>query len=472
MKIFTIIFIILLSFSQLGIAQDYVQPQKKNVMSGVFGITGEGGITLGYTDYSTKKINYTGKASLEYYLPSTGQGNFGVRIFGQTGFIAGKDAPVQSGNATNEFSTKVDMYGGGAFYTLSIGDAIYPWIGFGISNLWFYPKDGNGDKLQGYNAKVYNTHMLGYNGDAGVRIMVSKSMSFNFAAGLVVGSKDFLDDIQIGSHNDLFYTLTAGVSYNFGREKDDDSDGVSNLEDRCPNTPIGIEVDEFGCPLDIDKDGVPDYLDKCSNTPKNVKVDINGCPLDTDKDGVPDYLDKCSDTPENVKVDINGCPLDSDKDNVPDYLDKCPNTPHGVEVDKNGCEVKPAIQDTVLIVQPVEIESIVLSGDANFEFSKAKLLPGARTALEPLVATMKNHPNYIWEIGGYTDGVGSASYNKKLSKERANAVVDYLISRDVKRDCLKVVGYGKDNPIATNDTVEGRSMNRRVEIKVLTKDTK
>ncbi len=472
MKLFTFVFLILLSITQLAIAQDSFEPQRKNAMSGVFAITGEGGVTLGFTDYTTKKINYTGKASLEYYFPSTGQGNFGVRIFGQTGFIAGKDAPVQSGNSTNEFSTKIEMYGGGAFYTLSIGDAIYPWVGFGVSNLWFYPKDGNGNKLQGYNAKVYYTHMLGYNGDAGVRIMVSKSMSVNFAAGLVVGTKDFLDDIKIGSNNDLFYTLTAGLSYNFGRAKDDDGDGVANTDDMCFSTPIGVKVDEFGCPLDGDKDGVADYLDKCADTPSGVKVDGNGCPLDYDNDGVPDYLDKCSDTPGNVKVDLNGCPLDSDGDKVPNYLDKCPNTPMGVNVDKDGCEIKPVIKDTVVIVQPVEIESLVLSGDANFEFNKAKLLPNAHTALEPLVTTMKDHPNYLWEIGGYTDGIGSASYNKKLSKQRAQAVVDYLISRDVKRNCLKIVGYGKENPIATNDTVEGRSMNRRVEVKLLSKDNK
>ncbi|MDP3684310.1 MAG: OmpA family protein, partial [Ignavibacteria bacterium] len=79
---------------------------------------------------------------------------------------------------------------------------------------------------------------------------------------------------------------------------------------------------------------------------------------------------------------------------------------------------------------------------------------------------------YKWEIGGHTDGIGSANYNKKLSKQRAQAIVDYLVSQGAKRNNLIIVGYGKDNPVATNETLEGRSMNRRVEIKLLSKDVK
>ncbi|MCX6150325.1 MAG: OmpA family protein [Ignavibacteriales bacterium] len=115
------------------------------------------------------------------------------------------------------------------------------------------------------------------------------------------------------------------------------------------------------------------------------------------------------------------------------------------------------------------MESLVLSGDTNFEFNKSKLLPNAYDALKGLVVTIDKHPKYKWEVGGYTDKVGSASYNKKLSKERAKAIVDYLVSQGANRNNLKIVGYGKDKPIATNETVEGRSMNRRVEIKLLTK---
>jgi outer membrane protein OmpA-like peptidoglycan-associated protein len=317
-------------------------------------------------------------------------------------------------------------------------------------------------------------------------------MSANLTGGAVIGTKDFLDDIQAGPNNDMFITVTAGLSWYFGRDKDADGDGVPDSRDMCPNTPLNVKVDEHGCPLDtdgdgvpdyldrcpftpagvkvdqdgcpvdFDRDGVPDYLDKCSNTPAGVKVDEHGCPLDADGDGVPDYLDRCPNTPTGVKVDKDGCPIDSDGDGVPDYLDKCPNTPKGVEVDSHGCPIE---KKTVTIIKPGE--AIVLSGDTNFEFNKSKLLPSAYEALKDVIKTMKEYPEYKWEIGGHTDGIGSASYNKNLSRQRAQAVVDHLISNGVKRNNVSIVGYGKDRPIATNDTDEGRAMNRRVEIKLL-----
>src|ERR1035437_355289 len=437
MKLFISVSLILMGIAQFNWAQEAVHPSVLNSMSNVVGITGEGGITLPYTDYNTIKINWAGKASLEYYFPSHGKGNFGLRIFGQTGFVAGRGAPQVAWNPTDVFSTKIDLLGGGAIYTLSLKDAVYPWVGLGMSNIWFDPKDGNGNQLPNNVRGGYNKFMMAFNGDLGVRVMVSKHISVNFAGGVVVGKKDYLDDILTGSNNDLFYTASLGLTFYIGRNKDSDNDGVPDSRDMCPGTPLGVKVDADGCPLDSDGDGVPDYLDKCPNTPTGVKVDVNGCPLDSDGDG------------------------------VPDYLDKCPNTPTGVQVDADGCPIK---KETVVIVEPGEIESLLLSGDANFEFNKSVLLPNAYAVLDSLVSTMTKHHDYKWEIGGYTDGIGSVNYNIKLSQRRAQAVVDYLVSKGVKMHNLKVVGYGKANPIATNETPEGRSMNRRVEIKVLSKN--
>lgn len=490
MKKITIIFLMLFGLVQLSLAQDVVTP-KDNAMSNVFGFTLEGGATLGSTDYSSSKIDYTGKASLEYYLPSTGAGNIGFRIFGQKAFVSGEGVSALL-QPTQSFSTKIDMYGGGVMYALSLGDAIYPWVGIGISNLWFYPEDGNGNRLPNYNAKVYDKYMLAYNGDAGVKIIVAKNMSINLAGGIVIGTTDFLDDLKLGSSNDMFVTATAGISYYFGRSTDTDGDGVANSEDACPNTPTGVKVDEFGCPFDSDNDGIPNYLDKCSDTPTGAIVDANGCQFDADADGVPDNLDKCANTPAAVRVDANGCPLDSDGDGVADYLDKCSKTPAGVTVNADGCALDAdgdGIPDsfdkcpnTPMGVQvnadgcPLKkdvtiIKTLVLSGDTNFETNKSALLPNAYAALKDIVVTMKENSKYKWEVGGHTDAVGSDSYNMTLSKQRAQSVIDYLVSQGVERNNLLMKGYGEGTPIASNATSEGKSMNRRVEIKLLSKVT-
>jgi outer membrane protein OmpA-like peptidoglycan-associated protein len=242
----------------------------------------------------------------------------------------------------------------------------------------------------------------------------------------------------------------------FGCPLDADGDGVPDYLDNCPDTPHGVAVDSHGCPLDADGDGVPDYLDKCPNTPAGVAVDSKGCPLDSDGDGVPDYLDKCPNTPAGVTVDASGCPLDSDGDGVPDYLDKCPNTPKGVQVDANGCPV-----------MKEEFKHFKLSGDANFNSGKSDLLPAAYPTLDKLAEAMVNNPNYKWSVEGYTDSKGKDAANVKLSQKRAQAVVDYLVSKGVNKNVFTIKGFGKANPVADNKTAEGRGKNRRVEIKVV-----
>lgn len=170
-------------------------------------------------------------------------------------------------------------------------------------------------------------------------------------------------------------------------------------------------------------------------------------PMDSDGDGVPDTLDKCPNTPRGVKVDANGCPLDSDGDGVPDYLDKCPGTPAGLKVDINGCE----------------IEEMVLSG-VTFETASANLTAQSSDVLDKVVAVLRLRPQSTAEIHGYTDNRGSEEYNRRLSERRAASVVDYLAEHGIPSAHLNAKGYGKANPVATNDTAEGRAQNRRVTV--------
>jgi OOP family OmpA-OmpF porin len=308
--------------------------------------------------------------------------------------------------------------------------------------------------------------------------------------------------------SDTFYTwqLLAGLRISLGkkpydRTQDSDGDGVPDSIDRCPNTPHGVQVDQYGCPLDSDGDGVPDYLDKCPNTPKGVQVDQNGCPLDSDGDGVPDYLDKCPNTPKGMQVDQNGCPpQDSDGDGVPDYMDKCPNTPKGVKVDANGCpldsdgdgvpdyldecphtpagaKVLPngcALKGDCRTPKPGEAvdangcaasHNFILKG-VKFEFDSARLTPGAKLILDQVAETLKSYPDIDVDVEGHTDYIGSDSYNMGLSERRADSVKDYLANAGVKAKRMTPIGYGKTRPIASNETEEGREQNRRVELHV------
>jgi len=115
-----------------------------------------------------------------------------------------------------------------------------------------------------------------------------------------------------------------------------------------------------------------------------------------------------------------------------------------------------------------EGESIILK-NIFFEYDKTKLLPASFTELDKVVAFMDNHNISLIEISGHTDSDGSDTYNKMLSKGRAESVVKYLNKKGIAVTRMKAVGYGESKPIDTNFTDEGKAQNRRVEFTLLKK---
>jgi outer membrane protein OmpA-like peptidoglycan-associated protein len=102
-----------------------------------------------------------------------------------------------------------------------------------------------------------------------------------------------------------------------------------------------------------------------------------------------------------------------------------------------------------------------------YDFDKYSLRKESNTELNNLYNILIANPKMVIEISSHTDIIGSAAYNKTLSLNRAKVVVDYLVSRGISKNRLKYAGYGFDQPIAPNDTPEGRQLNRRTEFKIL-----
>ena len=236
---------------------------------------------------------------------------------------------------------------------------------------------------------------------------------------------------------------------------DSDHDGVADYLDKCPDTPSGSQVDENGCTIDSDGDGIDDNNDKCPNTPSGVQVDNQGCPLDADADGVPDYLDKCANSPSSAKVDASGCPVDTDKDGIPDYMDKCPDVAGIAE--NNGCpEVKQEVK---------QLFRKALNG-IQFASGKSTILSSSYKILDDIAKTMKENPEYNLFIKGHTDNDGKADMNLQLSKDRAEAVRKYLISKGVSEARMHSEGYGDTMPLVPNNSAANKAKNRRVEFEV------
>jgi outer membrane protein OmpA-like peptidoglycan-associated protein len=102
-----------------------------------------------------------------------------------------------------------------------------------------------------------------------------------------------------------------------------------------------------------------------------------------------------------------------------------------------------------------------------FESDKATLLPVSEPDLKRLLDVVLKNPDRYFEIHGHTDSQGGETYNLNLSKSRATSIMNYLLKNGVPRDKLSVKFYGESAPVSTNDTEEGRALNRRVELKVI-----
>jgi outer membrane protein OmpA-like peptidoglycan-associated protein len=106
---------------------------------------------------------------------------------------------------------------------------------------------------------------------------------------------------------------------------------------------------------------------------------------------------------------------------------------------------------------------VVIRGGVFFAFDSAEINPNAMQLVEKLSNVMQQYPDLNVAVVGYTDNTGNFNYNIKLSERRANAIVRQLVKDGVSADRLAGVGVGPLNPIAANDTEEGRAQNRRVE---------
>lgn len=332
------------------------------------------------------------------------------------------------------------------------------YMGFSYNIPYLVPKDTDGDKVSDpFDECVYDPGLLELKGCPDT------------------------DGDGIPDKED-YCVYDAGPKHTFGCP-DKDGDGVIDLNDQCPDE-AGLAV-HYGCP-DTDKDGVIDVADQCPDVP-GVELN-NGCPFeiknccqDDDGDTVPNSIDKCPN--EQGSVYNDGCPVN--KDNINDIeltdekADKDPNHTENQmdEVKENNpdkaeltpeetqmVEDKSDINDD-LSTQNLEHSSATLN--VYYETDDATIEDEYQTDITNLVDTYGNDVTYV--IIGHTDNQGSEDYNLILSRKRAEVLKRTLINRGIDPENIVVYYYGEWKPLKSNDNVEDRHYNRRVEVQVYKK---
>lgn len=144
---------------------------------------------------------------------------------------------------------------------------------------------------------------------------------------------------------------------------------------------------------------------------------------------------------EAAVVAVAATSSDSDGDGIDDAYDKCKNTPVGAKVNSQGCWSYNSV---------------------DFGFDSTKITPAFAPLFDNAVSTLKRNPAMTVELEGHTDSTGPEAYNMGLSERRAEAVKNHLVENGIDASRLSTKGFGEANPLASNDTAEGRAENRRV----------
>lgn len=325
--------------------------------------------------------------------------------------------------------------------------------GAGISNMWL-----NKDYQDGTDNTLFkkSDDMVNFIFGATPQFKVTERFSLNADLSFIFHHNqtyqfDMQNVSQHGAIDGYFINASLGATFYFGK--------AASHADWTPTiygadmTAYDKKVNELEDKLkDDDNDGIPNYSDIETATPEGSLVNSKGQALvDSDMDGIADAYDACP--TEKGPFSTNGC-KDSDNDGVADVKDNCPDKA-GAMANK-GCPeektTKTLINDQI--------------NDVTFEYDRYDLTNEAKSILDGVAEFMAMNPSVKLTINGHTDNSGGEMNNKTLSMNRAEAAATYLQAKGVAKSRLTTKGFGKSMPKATNDTPEGKQLNRRVELKI------
>jgi len=441
-----------------------------------------GGIALGLTESEDDQIQPYGRA----FFGSSWVNNIQTEI--GLGFGL---------NGDDNYETRLIPIDVRLKFSPIVSDLWIPYVYTGLGALYYEVDTVPPDVSQTHDWNGWTAH-IPYG--VGVQYRTGDFLALELCGG---GNYTFTDEINpvISEDDDGFLAAFLGLRYTIGgRITDSDGDGLTNkiekqlgTDRKNPDTDgdgltDGDEVSTYMTnPLkgDSDGDGLGD-LDEINvhkTDPNKKDSDKDGLddgaeitkyvtdPLkpDTDKDGLTDYdevmtymtdpkaddtdADGLSDSQEIQLHKTDPLKVDTDNGSIDDLAEINRGTdPFNAEDDIPAEEM--------LTIK--ESEHIVLEG-VVFNSGSADLLLESEEILMKAYNTLKVYPEIKIEIRGYTDNTGSRAFNMKLSQKRADAIRDWLINKGIAPERLTAKGLGPDNPIAPNDTKEGRQQNRRIE---------
>ncbi len=301
---------------------------------------------------------------------------------------------------------------------------IKPYLNVGLGALGFEPST----EINGVSRTYEQTTELFVPGGVGLKFAVNNDIAIDLGYRLNLVQSANFDGVSRGGSKDIFSHAHLGVEFALG-DRTKPFLGNSN--------PVSGMQKEYTAQYDeLIAQKAAFEAQKAENEKLKSQMERLYADLaDDDGDGVANRYDKCPDTPENTKVDGAGCPLPEPKAPVVQQI---------TVTDEDRRVVDEAIQNL------------------EFDLGKATIRPTSHASLNK-VAALLIEKNFSLKLAGHTDNTGSMQTNMRLSKERAEAVKAYLVSKGANPSRIEATGYGPTQPIASNNTAAGRQQNRRVE---------
>ncbi len=296
----------------------------------------------------------------------------------------------------------------------------------------------------------------------GANYRVSDLVTIGAELGWRLGVSDYLDGVSVtGStaHNDYFGTAALTVNYALGQSSSNRG-GWNTSRPSASKAPAVKKQPEAGS--SGTETGDPDMAAKRAEmdrqkmqAEKIAKEKEEIAKLEAEKAALAEKLAAEKAAIEKLEAEKAALKtLDSDKDGIVDRLDACPNlyakTP-------SGCPENTVTSDVNCLAN-------FGSKVVNFQTSFADLSGEDKAKLNAVAEILLACPDKKVVVEGHTDARGNELVNQELSERRANQVKKYFVGKGIKANRILAVGYGETRPIASNDTVEGKAMNRRVEV--------
>ncbi len=429
------------------VSKDYVKPFSGDDAFRTWSVGINVGVLSTNTAFiSNNKLDFTspkGELGYGFFIKKQVLPSFGIQADFLAGKLSGTNAQTDpSGNIPYQsFSTKIH-YSADLSANLTLANinwhynksAIQPYLTLGFGTMNYTPvvtlADGTVTNFRTDNGGAINEVYVP--AGLGVKLNVARGVNIDLGYQVNFVYSDNIDGYHFGGNDDKFSYAHAGLEFALGK---------GSKPQLATHNPVSSMRDEYLWENKATRDRLQAQVD--AENAQNAK-------LQAELDATNAALAKLT--------------VDSDGDGVPDVFDKCPNTPAGTKVDGSGCPlviIKPADTKVYLTEQDRRVVSEAVR-NLEFDYNKSTIRAHSLPSLDRL-AQLLVEKKFNLKLAGYTDSRGSIQYNLGLSRDRANAIKTYLVSKGADESLIHAEGYGKSHPIATNKTAKGRQLNRRVE---------